>query len=666
MARRLAAAILGALLLLSGLVPGPDDTPFGAGPARAATSGIPGISVQPSCLPLDTDPDTPETRDVEVVGHGFEPGSSVPIRLFSVEAEPVAFADVDELGAFRTSVPVPLPAEATGGSVYAGEPGIGPNVDTYLQAPCLPALTVDPTCTDPGGSFDLTFVATGFQPDTEIRVALVVPDREIVSEPLTTDGDGRLEHTYQGIEGLPEGFHYAAALQGFGDSQSMARAAVRNPWIAAAPFEVPCPERPTLSVAPECAPSGSPQDRYDVTVQGTGFEPGLVTITWDTAGSNETFEAQVGEDGTFAMRIDPWQRDPMRIRVRAVQRFPHIEASGIAAYAPDFRPRRVVATTFTVPCEPAVLTLDPDCDRPALRGEDERRIQIGVQGSGIRLTSVASRAPTVELVFDADGAAADVLEPERFPAELARDGTLTATTITPLARPVGEYRVALEVDGQVVAQTGFRVPCEERTANLRPVQPDCLPLAPGQPGVAELRVRGRRFYPGPVEVLFGPAGERDVTSGSVQDDGTFDIRLPVTGREAGTYQAQGRQRDLRGTVVARAFRDVVVPCIDPVLTISPRSGPAGYATMVSGTGFPLSTTITLTWDKGLTASRPIEVTTDDTGAFRVGVFLLPHDLEGTRTLTAGTPDDPAAFPGVTADYLVVPGSGQPPGSVDRR
>jgi hypothetical protein len=184
--------------------------------------------------------------------------------------------------------------------------------------------------------------------------------------------------------------------------------------------------------------------------------------------------------------------------------------------------------------------------------------------------------------------------------------------------------------------------------------------------VVELRVRGRRFYPGPVEVLFGEQGARDSTTGSVAEDGTFDIRLPVTGRDPGTYQAQGRQRDSRGTIVARAFRDVVVPCVDPVLTISPRSGPAGYATIVSGTGFPLDTTITLIWDKGLTVTRPVEVTTDDTGAFRVGVFLLPNDIEGTRTMTVGTPDDPGAFPGVTATYLVVPGSGQPPGSVDRR
>lgn len=665
MARRLAAAGLGALLLLSGLLPGGDLVPS-VHPVSAATSGTPGVGISPSCLPVSATPESSDTREVEVTGHGFEPGTGVPVRLYSLEDQPVGVADVDAVGTFRLTVLVPLPAEGTSIRVVAGDPDRGPWAEGSIQVPCLPTLRLDPTCASPGETFDLTFVATGFQPDTEIRVGLAgPPGGDIVSDPLTTDGGGRLEFTYRGLGPIPEGFYYGAAVQGVGDGQSMARAAVRNPWIAAAPFELPCPDRPTLTLDPDCGPTGSPQDRYAVTVGGTGFEPGPVTLTWDTGGSDETFEVRAGEDGTFAVRIDPWQRGRMRIRVRAAQRYPHIEASGVAAYAPDSRPRRAVATTFTVPCAPVVLTLDPDCDRPALRGEEERRVSIGVTGSGIRLTSFSSRAPTAELVFDADGAASDVLAPERFPAELGQDGTL-ATTITPFARPVGEYRVVLVMDGQTLAEAPFRVPCEEVRPNLRPLQPECLPLAPGSPAVADLRVRGRGFYPGAVEVLFGAQGARDTATGLVADDGTFDVTFPVTGREPGTYQAQGRQRDTRGTVVARAFRDLVVPCIDPVLTILPRSGPTGYATIVTGTGFPLDTTVTLTWDRGLTARRPIVVTTDATGAFRVGVFVLPHDIEGPRLLTAGTPDDPDAFPGVTASYLVVPGSGQPPGSVDRR
>jgi len=666
MARRLVAAALGALLLLSGVLPTAAPLPPAAAPVAAASSGMPIASVDPSCLPASSDPAAPETRDVAVEGHGFEPGSQVPIRWSSFEDAPAAVAQVDDLGVFRVSVQLAVPVEGPGIAVLVGDPG-GVTAETYLQVPCLPTLQVDPTCADPGQTFDVTFSAANFQPDTQIRVGLVVPpDGDFVSDPLTTDGDGRLEYTYRGVGPVPEGTYYAAAVQGVGGGQTMARAAVRNPWVAAAPFEVPCPERPTLTLDPDCGRTGSPQDRYAVTVRGTGFEPGEATITWDTGGSDETFLAQVGEDGTFEAPIDPWRRGRMRIRVRAAQRFPQLaEVSGVAAYSPDWRPRRAVATSFTVPCAPTVLTLDPDCDRPALRGEAERRMTVAVRGSGIRMTSVASRAPTAELVFDADGAAADVVEPERFPVEVGADGVLSAT-ITPLARPQGEYRVALVVDGQPLAQATFRVPCEQAQPNLRPLLPDCLPLAPGQPAVADLRVRGRRFYPGPVEVLFGEQGARDATTGTVADDGTFDVTLPVTSREPGTYQAQGRQRDTRGAVVARAFRDLEVPCVDPVIAVSPASGPTGYATMVSGTGFPLDTVITLTWDRGLTAERPMVVTTDATGAFRVGAYILPNDVEGWRTLTAGTPQDAQAFPGVSARYLVVPGSGQPPGSVDRR
>ena len=85
-------------------------------------------------------------------------------------------------------------------------------------------------------------------------------------------------------------------------------------------------------------------------------------------------------------------------------------------------------------------------------------------------------------------------------------------------------------------------------------------------------------------------------------------------------------------------------------------------TTATGTDFPPGTIVTLTWDRGITAATPVQVTTDAQGAFAVSIFLLPHDIPGPRILTAGTPADPAAFPGVTADYLVVEGTGQPPGA----
>lgn len=175
-----------------------------------------------------------------------------------------------------------------------------------------------------------------------------------------------------------------------------------------------------------------------------------------------------------------------------------------------------------------------------------------------------------------------------------------------------------------------------------------------------IRVRGRGFYPGAVELTFDQKGTPETQSATVGEDGTFDGQLIGSGRERGEYIVLARQRDARSTVL-RATRVFTVPCVEPTLTIEPLSGPAGYATVVTGTDFPPGTSVSLTWDRGITAATPMEVTADATGSFEMSIFLLPHDVPGPRVLTAGTPADPTAFPGVTADYLVVAGSGQPPG-----
>ncbi len=73
----------------------------------------------------------------------------------------------------------------------------------------------------------------------------------------------------------------------------------------------------------------------------------------------------------------------------------------------------------------------------------------------------------------------------------------------------------------------------------------------------------------------------------------------------------------------RASRTFTVPCVEPVLTIEPASGPGGYATLVTGADFPPGTTVTLTWDRGITAATPIEATVGADGAFSASIFLLP-------------------------------------------
>ena len=229
---------------------------------------------------------------------------------------------------------------------------------------------------------------------------------------------------------------------------------------------------------------------------------------------------------------------------------------------------------------------------------------------------------------------------------------------------MGEYRVALlQGEASVIEQT-FRVPCDEPTAVVRPLLPTCGAITPGVPDSYSIRLRGRGFYPGTIELTFDQKGTPETRAATVDANGRFDVQLTGSGRDRGEYTVLARQRDARGTVL-RGSRIFTVPCVEPTMVLTPLAGPAGTTTVVTGTDFPPDTTVTLAWDRGITAATPVQVTTDQSGAFEVSIFLLPHDIPGPRVLTAGTPADAAAFPGVTADYLVVEGTGQPPGAPRR-
>ena len=96
MHRRPAAALLAALVAVAVLAAPQAQS------ARAATSGSAGIAPSASCIPVDANSDTPDTQDVTVRGHGFEPGSTVDIYVNVVGSEsfpdPSDTRTVDELG----------------------------------------------------------------------------------------------------------------------------------------------------------------------------------------------------------------------------------------------------------------------------------------------------------------------------------------------------------------------------------------------------------------------------------------------------------------------------------------------------------------------------------------------------------------------------------------
>jgi hypothetical protein len=178
-------------------------------------------------------------------------------------------------------------------------------------------------------------------------------------------------------------------------------------------------------------------------------------------------------------------------------------------------------------------------------------------------------------------------------------------------------------------------------------------------------VSGAGFYPaGVVRIAFGGGRDSQVFRAD-SPAGEYARTISPDGREAGAYPVRVSQRDIAGNVLATSRRAIfTVPCpIDPSISIVPDQGPAGYTARVEGRDFRPDSVVTLTWDVGLMAGVPIEVEVGDDGSFDIHLFVLPNDWPGRRTLTAAFPEDPMAFEDVTDEYLVVPGTGAPPGPV---
>jgi hypothetical protein len=195
----------------------------------------------------------------------------------------------------------------------------------------------------------------------------------------------------------------------------------------------------------------------------------------------------------------------------------------------------------------------------------------------------------------------------------------------------------------------------------------------GVEGAYVIDVLGRGFYPeGRVFLTFADdPGEQAATTDA---DGAFAQTVVVDGQEPGEHLLRAVQRDdtRRHNEVASATGMLVVPCdLEPEIEVSPGSGPAGYAVKVLGSGFPPLSQAVMTWDHGIEAGREFIVDVSDAGDFVAWVFILPNDLTGSRTLSVVVRDQADLYPEASADYLVVPGTGAPPGGdpadiVDRR
>lgn len=295
---------------------------------------------------------------------------------------------------------------------------------------------------------------------------------------------------------------------------------------------------------------------------------------------------------------------------------------------------------------PTYIVLAPSCDATGTSGN----YSIQVTGEGF----VQGVDPEyVTITFDTGGT------PETFTRPIESNGSLSADSgrnppITPTRRVPGTY-VVEAVDGAGnSAKATFQVPCQTPTITVDPV---CGPAA--RSGRYSIQVSGSGFgrseFPRSVTITFDADGRSPESFGGVplRPDGSFGpVTITPTRRTAGLYMIQATN-DVTGASSKQGFTVPCAPGFRPLLRLDPPLGPPGFVTVAIGSRFPPNTAVTLDWEPGLGLLR---VVSDRAGSFRVPVVVLPRDVLGPRRLVASG----AGLSFVSASYLVVPGSMQPP------
>ena len=239
------------------------------------------------------------------------------------------------------------------------------------------------------------------------------------------------------------------------------------------------------------------------------------------------------------------------------------------------------------------------------------------------------------------------------------DGTFTVLETVPnVASTYDGYKITAYLRGVEfgpTAVTGFFVPCKTLA-----IKPTCG--STGDP----ITVTGTGFQPrNPVAITFTPpAAGKPITSALPGADTSFTASIRVPSRPPGTYAVVATQSYVAALLalpplILRA--EFTIPCVKGVIKLAPKVGPPGTVVTVTGTGFPVGSVVKLSWSQGI----PIKIASITIGpsqGFQIKVLIFPHDELGKRKLSAG-PDLSVAnvivFNIAAADFLAVPGSGQP-------
>jgi hypothetical protein len=454
----------------------------------------PGIGVSPNCAA--------GAVPIAVSGDGWEPSvpANIVIEMLDSSAGLITSKTIGPAASFNTTL---NPSSLTTGvyQVRATQSYVGDTVvpsftytDTVtFRVPC-PTISITPSCDTTGSPADpllnITVTVANFVNDPSL-FPFQYPYMEIVFDPdgrpqeFLTDGAADGDYVITPYR-RPAGAYKVVVKQGY-DRYQNSRAGTNRVWEqASALFTTPC-YVPTPSPSPTPTPSPTPNGfnptitlgtpcgapqlvndvpiSYPLGVSGSGFVPGLVTITFDADRSRQVFAAGADANGTVNAVIVVAVGPEGEYRVVAHQ-------DVVGALVAD------AEATFVVPCAPPspVLSSDITCGVAA----------VGVPAAYlVNLTGTGFLPGRVDIIFDDLGAL-----PEPTVAIADASGAFAAS-LTPTGRAPGSYEISAhqQVSGSgtvVEGRVTFTVACEGPQFRLLPDS--------GSPGLV-VTVVGQGFPP---------------------------------------------------------------------------------------------------------------------------------------------------------------------------
>jgi hypothetical protein len=531
------------------------------------TATVPTITITPtSGLPGST---------VTISGSNFRPNAAVVINYdgAAVTTTPATVTSTS-VGAF-SAVTFAVPSSSAPGAHTVRATTVAATASTGFTtaSPAAPSITLSPT----SGIPDATITVTGsnYPASSTVQVTFNGTATPVASN-VTVTSTGTFSTTFAVPSAAAVGAHTVTAATTAGPAAT-----------ASAAFTVTQP--PSVTLTPTSGPPGTL-----VTVSGSNY-PASSTVQVTFGGTNVA-TATVTSTGTFSTTFSvPTAATSGQTPVNAT-------SGSVGATA-----------TFTVTSSPPSITLNPASGPP-----------------GTSVTVTGSHYPANSAVTISFNGTNMTTSPATVTT--TSTGTFSASFTVPSSSAAGAATVA--------AKTGSA----SSTATFTVTPPALIVLNPTSgPTGTSVTITGSNYPPSAaVAITFnGTSVTTTPASITTTSTGTFSATFTVP-----SSSGLGRAT-VRAASGSSAGTAIFTVTDQPSIILSPSSGPGGTQVTVTGSNYPASAAIAITFGGSGVTTSPATITTTSAGAFTAAFNVTSSTTSGAKTVTAATTSGPAATASAT-------------------